>query len=75
MKIKLVQNVIQYYYHNCRCQIHQSFEQLLFYEFAPATDRDIFKRGGAQIFSLPYNRTSAQHLPLPTKSVRTVHGV
>jgi hypothetical protein len=63
MKIKLVQNVIQYYYHNCRCQIHQSFEQLLFYEFAPATDRDIFKRGGAQSFSVP------------TKSVRTVHGV
>jgi hypothetical protein len=44
MKIKLVQNVIRCYYHNyCRCQIHQSFEQLLFYEFAPATDRDMFK--------------------------------
>jgi hypothetical protein len=40
MKIKLVSC-----YHNCRCQIHQFFEQLLFYEFASATDRDIFKRG------------------------------
>jgi hypothetical protein len=50
----------------------KSFEQLLFYEFTPATDQDTFKRGGAQIFSLPHNRTSAQHLVLTTKSVGIV---
>jgi hypothetical protein len=35
--------------------------KLLFYEFALATDRDIFKKRGAETLSLPHNRTSAQH--------------
>jgi hypothetical protein len=45
--------------------------ELLFYEFAPATDRDIFKRRDA----LPHNRTSAQHLFLPAYNVQTVVGM
>jgi hypothetical protein len=36
--------------------------KLLFYEFAPATDQDIFKKRGAETLFLPHNQTSAQHL-------------
>jgi hypothetical protein len=44
------------------CNYIISDKLLLFYEFALATDQDIFKKRGAETLSFPHNRTSVQHL-------------
>jgi hypothetical protein len=46
--------------------------KLLFYEFALATDRDIFKKRSAETLSLPHNRTSAQHFAFAISNIQTI---